>query len=83
LISPVSCHFCERCNRLRITSDGKLRPCLFSDEEVDLKPHLRERCDDFKLIELLEIALRKKPGGHAINTHYFKKCQRNMSSIGG
>jgi len=83
LISPVSCHFCEQCNRLRLTSDGKLRPCLFSDEEVDLKGYLRNGCDDSKLTELLERALRKKPRGHAINTHYFKKCQRNMSSIGG
>jgi cyclic pyranopterin phosphate synthase len=83
LISPVSCHFCNHCNRLRITSDGKLRPCLFSDEEVDLKASLRGGCDDARLLELLEIALSKKPRGHGINSHYFKKCQRNMSSIGG
>lgn len=82
-ISPVSSHFCERCNRLRLTSDGKLRPCLFSDDEIDLRGYLRNGCDDRKLAELLELALRKKPRGHAINTHYFKKCQRNMSSIGG
>jgi cyclic pyranopterin phosphate synthase len=83
LISPVSCHFCERCNRLRLTSDGKLRLCLFSDEEVDLRGYLRKGCDDEELTELLKHALMKKPRGHAINTHYFKKCQRNMSSIGG
>jgi len=83
LISPVSRHFCERCNRLRLTSDGKLRLCLFSDEEIDLRGYLRDGCDDEKLKELLELALLKKPQGHVINTHYFKKCQRNMSSIGG
>ncbi len=82
-ISPVSRHFCEQCNRLRLTSDGKLRTCLFSDDEIDLKAHLRNRCDDRKLGELLELALRRKPRGHTINTHYFRKCQRNMSSIGG
>lgn len=82
-ISPVSRHFCQRCNRLRLTSNGKLRPCLFSDDEVDLRRPLRNGCDDRKLGELLELALRRKPRGHAINTPYFKKCQRNMSSIGG
>ncbi len=82
-ISPVSRHFCERCNRLRLTSDGRLRTCLFSDDEVGLKEYLRNGSDDAKLAELLELALRKKPRGHIINSHYFKKCQRNMSSIGG
>jgi len=82
-ISPVSCHFCESCNRLRLTSDGKLRPCLFSDEEIDLRQPLRNGCDDARLRDLLELALQKKPRGHMVNTHLFKKCQRNMSSIGG
>jgi cyclic pyranopterin phosphate synthase len=82
-ISPVSRHFCEECNRLRLTSDGKLRPCLFSDDELDLRGELRNECDDGKLAEFLGLALKTKPRGHAINTHYFKKCQRTMSSIGG
>jgi cyclic pyranopterin phosphate synthase len=82
-ISPVSRHFCESCNRLRLTSDGKLRPCLFSDQEIDLRSYLRGGCDDEKLVEFLGAALRGKPRGHAINTHFFKKCQRNMSAIGG
>lgn len=42
LISPMSEPFCYKCNRLRITADGKLRPCLFSDYEINLKPILRE-----------------------------------------
>jgi cyclic pyranopterin phosphate synthase len=82
-ISPVSRHFCETCNRLRLTSDGKLRPCLFSDDEIDIRECLRDGCDDGKLAEILELALRRKPRGHTINSHYFKKCQRNMVSIGG
>jgi cyclic pyranopterin phosphate synthase len=47
-ISPVSRHFCEACNRLRLTSDGKLRPCLFSDDELDLRGELRNECNDGK-----------------------------------
>jgi cyclic pyranopterin phosphate synthase len=82
-ISPVSRHFCEGCNRLRLTSDGKLRLCLFSDKEIDLRRYLRDDCDDRKLEKVLELALQAKPRGHAINTHFFKKCQRSMSSIGG
>lgn len=56
LISPLSRHFCHKCNRLRITSDGKIKPCLFSAEEVDLKPHLadKERIKE-KLIEALNL----------------------------
>jgi cyclic pyranopterin phosphate synthase len=82
-ISPVSRHFCERCNRLRLTSDGKLRPCLFSDHEIDLMAYLRGGCDDGKLAAFIQLALETKPQGHAISSHFFKKCQRNMSSIGG
>jgi cyclic pyranopterin phosphate synthase len=82
-ISPVSRHFCMWCNRLRLTSDGKLRSCLFSDDEIDLREYLRNGCKDGELRDLLALALKKKPQGHAINTYYFKKCQRNMSSIGG
>ncbi|MBW2121433.1 MAG: GTP 3',8-cyclase MoaA, partial [Deltaproteobacteria bacterium] len=71
-ISPISRHFCQWCNRLRLTSDGKLRPCLFSDREFDLRSHLRDGCDDGKLAQLLGTALKNKPRGHTINTHYFR-----------
>jgi len=82
-ISPISSHFCKNCNRLRLTPDGKLRPCLFSDNEIDLKFHLRNHCSDEKLKDLLMTALRNKPKRHTIDTSLFRKCQRNMSSIGG
>ena len=82
-ISPVSRHFCGKCNRLRLTSDGKLRTCLFCDDEIDLREYLRNGCGDEKLIERLRLALGKKPQRHEVNTQYFKKCQRNMNSIGG
>ncbi len=83
LIGAVSSHFCDDCNRLRLTPDGKIRTCLFSDEEIDIKGLLRNAGSDQDLKERLFVALKKKPERHSINTHQFKKCQRNMSAIGG
>jgi cyclic pyranopterin phosphate synthase len=83
LIGPVSNHFCDDCNRLRLTPDGKIRTCLFSDEEIDVKELLRNGGSDCTLRERLLAAVQKKPERHPINTHQFKKCQRNMSAIGG
>jgi GTP 3',8-cyclase len=83
LIGAVSSHFCDDCNRLRLTPDGKIRTCLFSDEEIDVKELLRNGGSDRDLKEQLLMALKKKPEKHPINTHQFKKCQRNMSAIGG
>jgi cyclic pyranopterin phosphate synthase len=83
LIGPVSSHFCDDCNRLRLTPDGKIRTCLFSDEEIDVKELLRNGGSDQDLKGRLLVALKKKPERHSINTHQFKKCQRNMSAIGG
>jgi len=83
LIGPVSSHFCGDCNRLRLTPDGKIRTCLFSDEEIDVKELLRKGGSDDDLKARLLIALNSKPEKHQINSHQFKKCQRNMSAIGG
>jgi cyclic pyranopterin phosphate synthase len=83
LIGPVSNHFCGECNRLRLTADGKIRTCLFSDEEIDVKELLRSGGTDRDLNERIRFALRTKPERHYINSHQFKKCQRNMSAIGG
>jgi len=83
LIGAVTSHFCHDCNRIRLTSDGKIRTCLFSDEEIDVKELLRHGGSDQDLKERLLAALAKKPERHSINTHQFKKCQRNMSTIGG
>jgi cyclic pyranopterin phosphate synthase len=83
LIGAVSSHFCDDCNRLRLTADGKIRTCLFSDEEFDVKDLLRKGGSDLDLRERLLIALKTKPERHLINTSHFKKCQRNMSAIGG
>ncbi len=83
LIGALSEHFCSECNRLRLTSDGKIRTCLFSDDEIDIKDFLRRGGGDEDLRERLMIALKKKPQRHHINTGQFRKCQRNMSAIGG
>lgn len=83
MIGAVSSHFCDDCNRLRLTPDGKIRTCLFSDEEIDVKELLRKGGSDRDLKDQLLVALKKKPERHHINTHQFKKCQRNMSAIGG
>ncbi len=82
-ISPVSSHFCAQCNRLRLTPDGRIRTCLFSDEEIDLKGVVRGSGGEAKVEETLHQALRAKPEGHHIGDVRFKKCQRGMHSIGG
>lgn len=82
-ISPVSEHFCSSCNRLRLTADGKLRTCLFSDEEIDLKGALRGGCTDKELEALIFNAVRRKPEKHPIGEPSFKKCSRSMNLIGG
>lgn len=83
LIGAVSDHFCNECNRLRLTPDGKIRTCLFSDDEIDLKEFIRKGATEEDLRKRLLIALQKKPERHHINTNQFRKCQRNMSAIGG
>ena len=77
-ISPLSRHFCSECNRLRLTADGKLRPCLFSDREIDVRTALREGGEDAVYKCFLE-ALDLKPDEH----HDKVGTERNMSQIGG
>jgi cyclic pyranopterin phosphate synthase len=82
-ISPISSHFCDQCNRLRLTPDGKIRTCLFSDEEIDLKDAWRASGKEDTVEEVLYQALQAKPQGHRIGDMRFKKCQRGMHAIGG
>ena len=84
-INPVSDHFCSTCNRLRLTSDGKLRVCLLNEEEIDLKKALRENCSDKELEKLIRDAILLKPKQHDLvcTENSLKKCYRNMSEIGG
>jgi len=82
-ISALSDHFCATCNRLRLTPDGKLRTCLFSDAEIDLKAPLRQDCSDEVLADIMNRAILSKPQKHHATEQVFKKCIRGMSAIGG
>jgi len=82
-ISSVSEPFCSHCNRIRITSDGKLRTCLFSLHETDLKLMLRGGITDETISETIVEAVWKKEEGHLINQPGFVKPERTMSQIGG
>ena len=83
LITPVSNHFCDTCNRLRLTADGLLRGCLFSDREIDVKTPLREGKGDDYLAGLLNRAVLEKPAGPGRTPSTPRKCIRQMSTIGG
>jgi len=84
IISPVSGHFCPNCNRLRVTSDGKLRTCLFADDEIDLRQRLRNGASDEEITAAIRAAIEKKPKRHQLSNPVFRKCiSRPMSSIGG
>lgn len=80
LINPVSSHFCGSCNRLRLTADGRLKPCLHDDLEISLKEGLRGQGD---LRALVEAAISQKPVRHGISEEGFKPVVRNMHQIGG
>jgi cyclic pyranopterin phosphate synthase len=85
LINPISRHFCPSCNRLRITADGRLRACLFSDHEVDIKQALRSGLSDDDLRAVFRQAIAAKPARHPrlVPGGPIRKCQRQMSQIGG
>ncbi|MEI9960039.1 MAG: hypothetical protein WDM76_02580 [Limisphaerales bacterium] len=74
-------HFCERCNKMRLTCDGKLRPCLGNHLEMELKPALRPQIDDTRLRELFRATLTQKPAEHLFRDNY--QPQRVMTAIGG
>ena len=82
-ISALSHHFCPSCNRLRLTADGKLRPCLFADDEVDIKGPLRNGCTHEDLKHLFQKAIARKPNQHYAETHKTGWLSRPMSAIGG
>lgn len=80
-ITAVSDHFCKGCNRLRLTSQGKLRPCLFSDEEINLITPIRQGATIAEVRRLIEDAARCKPRGHRLASGV--RCEQSMSRIGG
>ncbi|WP_312560156.1 GTP 3',8-cyclase MoaA [Anaerospora sp.] len=81
-ITPISEHFCGSCNRIRLTADGKFRPCLLSNQELDIKTPLRNGATDTELVRLFSQVIGQKPGEHKLtgDDHGFK---RKMSQIGG
>lgn len=82
-IAPVSRPFCGACSRLRITADGKVRPCLFSREEWDIRPLLRGGASDEAIGQFLQDATWAKQAGHGIAAPGFVQPERTMSAIGG
>lgn len=84
VIPAVSDHFCGECNRLRLTSDGFLRPCLFCEDEIDLRTPLRQGCSDEELAGLLLGAVKIKPERHHIAEELTVPTRRRkMQGIGG
>lgn len=80
-INPISNHFCDNCNRLRITPDGKIRLCLESEEEVDIKELIRANSNDNEIMNKIIQAVKLKPKKHNFNLG--KENRRLMFRIGG
>ena len=83
IITAVSNPFCDHCNRIRMTADGKLRTCLFSTNETDLKKLIRTGSTDENIIDALNQAVLIKEPGHKINLDDFERPTRAMHAIGG
>ena len=82
-ISPMTNHFCDSCNRLRLTAEGRIRPCLLSDRELDVKTALRTGASDEELAELLRKATSCKPKAHSLTPRESLLFPGEMSTIGG
>ena len=81
-ISPVSSHICSECNRIRLTSRGMIRPCLFSDVEYDVRALLRSGKSDEEIREFIVNVVKVKPE-KKLEMGAIKKCQRTLRNIGG
>jgi cyclic pyranopterin phosphate synthase len=82
-INPVSEPFCGDCNRIRLTADGRLRTCLFSLNETDLRAPLRDGASDEELERVIRDAVWRKELKHRVNEPGFVQPARTMSAIGG
>ena len=82
-INPVSEPFCGDCNRVRLTADGRLRTCLFSLNETDLRAPMREGADDQELERIIRDAVWRKELKHHVGEPGFIQPARSMSAIGG
>jgi cyclic pyranopterin phosphate synthase len=83
IIASVSAPFCAACDRVRLTSDGQVRNCLFARTEVDLRGPLRAGASDTELAALVQGEMWRKARGHGIGRPDFVQPERPMSSIGG
>ena len=77
-INAVSSKFCEECNRLRITSDGYIKPCLHSSSEIYIKDKTKD-----EVIKKLREAIKEKPKQHSLDKDYKNQAKRSMNKIGG
>ncbi|MBV9888048.1 MAG: GTP 3',8-cyclase MoaA [Acidobacteria bacterium] len=83
LIAPVTQPFCGHCSRIRLTADGKLRTCLFSKDDHDLRGLLRDGASDEELSHYIRSVVNEKEEGHRINAPDFAPPSRTMVYIGG
>jgi cyclic pyranopterin phosphate synthase len=83
IIASVTEPFCSRCDRIRITADGKIRTCLFATSEMDLKGAMRDGASDGDLAGILVAAVRGKGPGHLVNSRDYVQPERVMNAIGG
>lgn len=82
-IRPLSHHICHRCNRLRLTASGQLRPCLLSDHQESLKDLMRRGCSDKDLADIFLKVVHFKPHQHNLSADFPKRVENQMSGIGG
>lgn len=82
-IRPISRHFCNTCNRLRLTADGQLRACLLSDRQEDLKTPLRSGYTNKQLAEIFLEVVKNKPSAHHLGCRQQKEINGQMFAIGG
>jgi cyclic pyranopterin phosphate synthase len=82
-IPALSQHFCDKCNRLRLTASGQLRPCLLSNHQEDIKSPLRSGCSDQELAEIYLRAVQHKPSDHNLAGHHVIRVCGEMRAIGG
>ncbi len=82
LIAPYSAGFCEACNRVRVSSTGKLRLCLFGGEEIPLRHLLRSDAQGDDLVRLIESSIEAKPASHRLQQGHCE-ATTNLASIGG
>ncbi len=83
IIASVTAAFCAACDRTRLTADGQVRNCLFSNTETDLRTPLRDGASDDELLDLMRGEMWRKRRGHGIGEPDFVQPDRPMSAIGG